>query len=58
LGLYRINVVVEYDYEVEADSIEEAQEEVFNYSDYAFNAAIYSSDVDEIESDFDEEESE
>jgi hypothetical protein len=56
--VYRINVVVEYDYEIEADSLEEAQQEVDNYPDYAYNAQIYSSEIEVIDEGEDEEESE
>lgn len=48
---YRVNVVVEYDYEVEADTLEEAEEQGWYYADHAYHADVYSIDVTEIPED-------
>lgn len=45
---YRVNVVVEYDYEVEAENLEEAEEQGWYYQDYSYHADVYSIDVTEI----------
>ncbi len=53
---FDVKVIVEYNYEVEADSPEEAEEQGWQYEDYAHFADVYSIDVVEQESDEDEEE--
>ena len=45
---YWIKTVVEYEYEVEADSPQEAEEQGWNYEDFYFNGQVYSIDVEEI----------
>jgi hypothetical protein len=45
---YDVRVVVEYMYEVEADSEEAAEAEGWNYEDYAHHGQVDSIDVDEI----------
>ena len=52
---YDVKVIVEYNYEVEADSPEEAEEQGWQYEDYAHFADVYSIDITEQESDEDEE---
>lgn len=42
---YSVRVVVEYNYEVEAETKEEAEQQGWEYEDYAFNAEVYSIDV-------------
>ena len=44
---YDIKVLVEYNYEVEADSDKEAEEQGWMYEDYAYSGEVYSIDVDE-----------
>jgi hypothetical protein len=45
---YSISVVVDYDYEVEADSLEEAEKLAWQYENFAYNASVYSVNVTEI----------
>ena len=56
MGKYYVEVRVDFGYEVEADSIEEAEEQGWHWEDYAHFADVYSINVDEIESDEDEDE--
>lgn len=42
---YGVKVVVEYYFDVEAETKEEAEEEGWNYEEYPFNAEVYSIDV-------------
>jgi hypothetical protein len=51
---YWVKVIVEYEYEVEAENKEQAEEEGWKYEDYAFNGSVYSIKVEELESDEDE----
>jgi hypothetical protein len=44
---YDVKVIVEYNYEVEADSAKEAEEQGWMYEDYAYSGEVYSIDVDE-----------
>ncbi len=44
---YDIKVIVEYNYEVEAENAQEAEELGWHYEDYAFSGEVYSIDVDE-----------
>ena len=53
---YKLIVTVEYVYEVEAESAEEAEEMGWNYEEYAYDAEVYSIRVDEIEEEEEEEE--
>jgi hypothetical protein len=55
MATYDVKVIVEYNYEVEADSPEEAEEQGWQYEDYAHFADVYSIDITEQESDEDEE---
>ena len=48
---YDVKVIVEYFYEVEADSREEAEEQGWHYEDYSYSGEVYSIDVDEQEED-------
>ena len=48
---YDIKVIVEYNYEVEANSDKEAEEQGWMYEDYAYSGEVYSIDVDEQEED-------
>lgn len=47
---YNVKVVVEYEYEVEADSAEEAEKAGWDYEEYSYTAGVYSIDVEELES--------
>ena len=44
---YDVRVLVEFNYEVEADNIAEAEQQGWNWEDYAMFAEVYSIDVDE-----------
>jgi hypothetical protein len=44
---YDVKVLVEYNYEVEANSDKEAEEQGWMYEDYAYSGEVYSIDVDE-----------
>ena len=44
---YDIKVIVEYQYEVEADSEEDAEKQGWEYEDYQFAGEVYSIEVDE-----------
>lgn len=44
---YDVKVIVEYNYEVEADSPKEAEEQGWMYEDYSYSGEVYSIDVDE-----------
>jgi hypothetical protein len=48
---YFVKVIVEYEYEVEADSREEAEEQGWDYQDYPYNASVYSIHAEELEED-------
>ena len=47
MPMYDLKVTVEYNYEVEADSAKEAEEQGWMYEDYAYSGEVYSIDVDE-----------
>ena len=55
MATYEVNVRVDYSYEVEADSEQEAEEQGWHYEDYAHFADVYSINVTELESDEEEE---
>jgi hypothetical protein len=44
---YDVKVLVEYNYEVEANSDKEAEEQGWMYEDYAYSGEVYSIDIDE-----------
>ena len=44
---YDVKVLVEYNYEVEANSDKEADEQGWMYEDYAYSGEVYSIDIDE-----------
>ena len=44
---YDVKVIVEYNYEVEANSDQEAEEQGWMYEDYAYSGEVYSIEVDE-----------
>lgn len=47
MPMYDVKVIVEYNYEVEADNEEQAEEQGWMYEDYAYSGEVYSIDVDE-----------
>ena len=47
MATYDVKVLVEYNYEVEANSDKEAEEQGWMYEDYAYSGEVYSIDVDE-----------
>lgn len=56
MATYDVTVVVEYMYEVEAGSEEEAIEQGWQYEDYAHFASVDSIDVTKISDDEEEDE--
>ena len=46
---YWVKVIVEYNYEVEANTAEEAEEEGWNYEEYHYNASVDEIKVEELE---------
>ena len=58
MGKYYVEVRVDFGYEVEADSIEEAEEQGWHWEDYAHFADVYSINVDEIVEEDEEEDEE
>jgi hypothetical protein len=47
MPIYDLKVIVEYNYEVEAETAKEAEEQGWMYEDYAYSGEVYSIDVDE-----------
>ena len=47
MATYDVKVLVEYNYEVEANSDKEAEEQGWMYEDYAYSGEVYSIDIDE-----------
>ena len=47
MPMYDVKVIVEYNYEVEANSDKEAEEQGWMYEDYAYSGEVYSIAVDE-----------
>jgi len=45
---FDVKVIVEYEYQVEADNEEQAKEQGWKYEDYAHFADVYSIDVTEV----------
>lgn len=43
---YSVRVLVEYNYEVEAETKDEAEQQGWEYEDYSFHAEVYSIDVE------------
>lgn len=57
INRYSVKVIVEYVYDVEAKTAEEADKEGWNYEDYPYSASVYSIDVELEEEDIYGEES-
>lgn len=51
MATYEVSVRVDFNYEVEANSQEEAEAQGWHWEDYAHFAEVYSIHVDEIEPD-------
>ena len=47
MSTYDVKVVVEFNYEVEADNISQAEEQGWHWEDYAMYGEVYSIDVEE-----------
>jgi hypothetical protein len=58
MGSYEVTVTVEYCYEVEADSLEEAEKQGWEYEDWSHTGIVSSIEVAEFESDEEEEDAE
>lgn len=58
MGQYYVKVRVDLEYEVEADSPEEAEEQGWHWEDYVMFSDVYSIDVEEIEEEVEEDEDE
>jgi hypothetical protein len=58
MALYNVKVNVTYDFGVEADSQQEAEDRAWIYEDHAYSATVDSLEVTEIEPDEDNEEEE
>lgn len=56
MATYDVTVVVEYNYEVEADSAEEAEAQGWHYEEYPFAAQVESISIEELPEEVDEEE--
>jgi hypothetical protein len=56
MPLYRVQVRVDFDYEIEADSEAAATEQGWNWEDYTAYSDVYSIDVEDITEEEDEEE--
>ena len=52
---YDIKVLVEYNYEVEANSDKEAEEQGWMYEDHAYSGEVYSISIDEQEEEDEDE---
>ncbi len=55
MGTYYVKVRVDFEYEVEADSMEAAEEQGWHWEDYCHFSEVYSINVEEIESDEEED---
>jgi len=56
MATFEVKVRVDYFYEVEADSLEEAEEQGWQYEDYRGFADVYSIDITQISDDEEEDE--
>lgn len=55
MATYNVRVTVQYEYEVEADTLKEAEEAGWDYEDFSYTGEVYNIEVEELESDEDEE---
>lgn len=51
MATWNVKVVVEYEYEVEADTYEEAEKQGWEYEEYYYTGQVDSIEVDELDSD-------
>lgn len=58
MSRYELTVEVTYTYEVEADSLEEAEKQGWEFEDYSHTAEVQDIEVAELEDDEDDEETE
>lgn len=49
MATFNVKVIVEYEYEIEADDEEQAEKEGWNYEEYGYAASVYSIDVEELD---------
>jgi hypothetical protein len=56
MATFNVKVIVEYEYEIEADNEEQAEKEGWNYEEYGAWASVYSIDVEDITEEEEEEE--
>lgn len=49
MPLFNVNVIVEYNYEVEAETAQEAEEMGWDYENYAYFAEVNVIDVEEVD---------
>ena len=56
MSRYELTVTVEYVYEVEADSREEAEKQGWEYEEYSYNGVVEEIQVEELEDDEEGEE--
>lgn len=47
MATYDVKVIVEYNYEVKADTPEEAEEQGWDYEEYSWTGEVYSIEVEE-----------
>lgn len=58
MNTYNIKVTVEYEYEVEAETYEDAEKQGWEYEEYNYTGSVYDIEVDLVEEDiYGEEES-
>lgn len=55
MATWDVRVLVEYSYEVEADSFEEAEKQGWEYEEYYYTAQVDSIDVEEQEEEAEDE---
>lgn len=56
MATWNVTVLVEYSYEVEADSFEEAEKQGWEYEEYYYTGQVESIDVEEQEEEEEEDE--
>jgi hypothetical protein len=56
MATYDVKVIVEYNYEVEADNLDEATRYGYEYENFSHSAEVYSISVEQTSDEVDEEE--
>jgi hypothetical protein len=51
MPMYDIKVIVEYNYEVEAENDQQAEEQGWYYEDHSYSGEVYSIEIEEQEED-------